>query len=60
LLSRGKTLRALSGRGEETREWTQSWIYRNYPHAFSDLFLANTGVDGKDIPKHEFAKSNGI
>lgn len=56
LRARWKILKALSGREEETRNWTESWIHRYYPWAFSEVFLANTGVALKDIPKYEFAQ----
>lgn len=60
LQAKWKILKALSGRDEDTRDWTAPWIYQNYPWAFSEIFLANTGVVDRDIPKYQFAKNHGI
>ena len=54
-----KKLIALSGRMEDSREYTTGWLEEHYPWVFQEILLTDHDTP-KQIPKYQIAREQGI
>ena len=54
-----KKLIALSGRMEDSREYTRGWLEENYPWVFQKILLTDHDTP-RQVPKYQIAHEQGI
>ena len=59
LIKSDKKLVALSGRMEDSREYTEDWLTKNYESVFDSVLLTDHDTP-KQVPKYELAQKYGI